>query len=171
MKLGCFAMNEKKGFYFSGLTRGLAVLLLMLVVLPSSVCAQEDPFSVDLDEEAEKAQQKTSPLGNANGVEIDEGEVYTGQVKRLLEMAGEKEIAEGERAREWADFEEVDDRGSDDQYDTLQKWRMEEELKKPLPRERGVDISLDDLEDHLKAIRPAKGSRNKAYYLQDGWER
>lgn len=76
-----------------------------------------------------------------------QGHIFSGPMERLLNMAGEPT-----KPDHWSDFEQVDGLRPEEEYNATFRWRMEEEIRKPLKKDGPFGDRFQDLHQRLKEM-------------------
>jgi hypothetical protein len=96
--------------------------------------------------------------GYFGGTDNQQGHTFSGPMERLLNMAGEPT-----KPDHWSDFEQVDKLRPEEEYNATFRWRMEEEIGKPLEKDSPFGDRFQDLQQRLKEMR---SKRQEDKYLE-----
>lgn len=92
----------------------------------------------------------------------EDQKTFTGSIERLLDMAGK----DSSTSEHWKDFEDISGTPAEENYHSTMRWKMEKENRKPIPRRKSFESTLDSVAEHLQRIKPTK-ARQRREKLQD----
>ncbi len=87
----------------------------------------------------------------------EDQKTFTGSIERLLDMAGQ----DSSKSEHWKDFEDVSGTPAEEHYHSTMRWKMEKENKKPIPRRKPFDSTLESVAEHLQRIKPTKARQRR----------